>query len=430
MGIALSPSVQRRTGLVLSLRWLIALLLFVAIFAGFQGGRYYLANRLQELGIFAALALFCLGAWRSFFLLSYREWRRWALWPIALVLGVMGVSALVFSLNYAGSMLYSFFSAREFLLAFLGPGVYLLCRCGHPLGDVHRVIWFALLALMINYLFFYLTLDLRAAFFSSDHTISNLVTYDEWRGFRLKPPLFAIMVALVAAVALLFQRRGLQSRLFALVVLAVGGYIWSIVLFRSTLATLVLAVLIYPVFLAHRNRLPLMVVSLPVMILLLPALAFLSFEYFLNADGGGIRAKAFALVLDHAPRHLLLGAGEDSAYGQSYQDIVAPYFYPSDLGLAGTAYKYGLVGLGLYLFMHAKIWVSLWRANMLERVVRRRVDPLIWGMLIFMTAQTFNLMLNPGLAYAQGITLGSLSLALASLALAGGEKPKADCIAI
>jgi hypothetical protein len=44
-----------------------------------------------------------------------------------------------------------------------------------------------------------------------------------------------------------------------------------------------------------------------------------------------------------------------------------------------------------------------------------RINPLLWGMFIFMTAQTFNLALNPGLAYAQGITLGSLALSLASL---------------
>ncbi len=108
-------------------------------------------------------------------------------------------------------------------------------------------------------------------------------------------------------------------------------------------------------------------------------------------------------------------AGEDSAYGQSYQDIVAPYFYPSDLGLVGTLYKYGVAGILLYLTMHARIWVALWRANLQVKAVSGRHDALLWALLMFMTAQTFNLMLNPGLAYAQGITLGSLAFALARL---------------
>ena len=47
-------------------------------------------------------------------------------------------------------------------------------------------------------------------------------------------------------------------------------------------------------------------------------------------------------------------------------------------------------------------------------------------MLIFITAQTFNLMLNPGLAYAQGITAGSLALSLASLHLVRCHGPRPE----
>lgn len=404
-----------RSGLALSLRWLVMVLLFMAIFAGFQGGRYYLANRLQELGIAASLALYLLGAWRGMFLLPYAEWRRWVLWPVLLIGGVMVVSSLAFSLNYGGSPVYSFFSAREFLLAFVGPGVYLLCRSGIPVADVCKVVWVALIALMLNYLFFYFTLDLRAAFFSSDHTVSNLVTYDEWRGFRLKPPLFAIMVAMLAGLALLFQRAGMRVALFAAAVVALGAYIWSIVLFRSTLASMLLGILLYPIFLSKRNRVQLALVLAPLVLLLMPVAVVTGVDQFMNADGGGIRAKAFLLVLEHMPRHMLFGAGEDSAYGLSYQDIVAPYFFPSDLGMAGVAYKYGLVGVALYLFMHCKIWLSLWSANINGAGRDRQAGPLLWALLIFMTAQTFNLMLNPGLAYAQGITAGSIALALARL---------------
>jgi hypothetical protein len=403
----------------LDLRWVIALLIFIAIFAGFQGGRYYFANRLQELGIASALGLYLLGSWRGLFLLPYPEWRAWVVGPLVLIGGIMGVSALVFTLNYSGNLLYSFFSAREFLLAFAGPGIYLLCRCGLPLQWVRRVFWTALVALMLNYLFFYFTMDLRAAFFSSDHTISNLVTYDEWRGFRLKPPLFAMMVAILAAAALLVQSRRTPITLAALAVVGLGAFIWSIVMFRATLATMLLSVALYPLLLCHRRRLQLVLVAAPLVMLLAPVALSIVIDHFLAADGGSIRAKAFAKALEHIPRHPLLGAGEDSAFGQSYQNIVAPYFYPSDLGLVGTFYKYGLVGIALYLGMHGKIWVNLWRANIEHRDRAGRVDPLLWALLIFMTAQSFNLMLNPGLAYAQGITLGSVALALAKLGLQG-----------
>lgn len=406
----------------MNLQWLVWLLIFVAIFSGFQGGRYYMANRLQEVGIAAAILLYLIGAWRGLFLLPRREWQTWTLAPLLLIGGIMGISSLVFALQYDGKLLYSFFSAREFLLALIGPAVYLLCRTGLPLEGIERAFWFALVGLMLNYLFFYFTMDLRAAFFSSDHTVSNLVTYDEWRGFRLKPPLFAIMVALLGALMLLMQARSFFQVIAVLLLVSLGAYIWSIVLFRSTLATMALSICLYPIFLSRRMGAHLALVAIPVMLLVLPVAGLLALEHFLQADGGNIRAKAFALAFEHIPSHLFLGAGEDSAYGQSYQDIVAAYFFPSDLGMVGTLYKYGLVGIVLYLTMHFKIWVSLWRANLTIRAQQGKHNALIWALLMFMTAQTFNLMLNPGLAYAQGITLGSLALALARLHIVAGSK--------
>jgi len=389
----------------------------LAVFAGFQGGRYYLANRLQELGIACALLLFGLGAWRALFSLSRTEWMRWVAAPIYLIGGIMVISATVFTLNFEGNLLYSVFSAREFLLAFMGPGIYLLCRCGLPRESVERCLWISFVALMINYLFFYFTMDLRAAFFSSDHTISNLVTYDAWRGFRLKPPLFAIMIALLGSLVLLRQARGASLRLGALLTIVLATWIWSIVLFRSTLATMLLSVLLYPLFLSRRNRIPLIIVLIPLGLIVAPIIGSLALENFLGADGGSVRAKAFAKAFEHIPGHLIFGAGEDSAYGDSYQDIVARYFFPSDLGLVGVTYKYGIAGVYLYLFMHGKIWTRLWQANVMLVETTGRINPLIWGFMIFFTAQTFNLALNPGLAYAQGITAGSLALALGSLVL-------------
>ena len=85
-----------------------------------------MANRLQELGIASSLGLFALGDWRGMFLLDLPTWRNWFIKPIGLIIGIMGVSSLAFHFNYGGNPLYSFFSAREFLLAFMGPGIYLL----------------------------------------------------------------------------------------------------------------------------------------------------------------------------------------------------------------------------------------------------------------------------------------------------------------
>jgi hypothetical protein len=418
MASIMSIQVKSRMGYRhLDIQPLVCALLFVAIFAGCQGGRYYMANRLQELGIASALSLFALGAWRGLFQLDLATWKNWFIQPTCLIIGIMGISSLAFYANYGGNPLYSFFSAREFLLAFIGPGVYLLCRSGFPLMTVEKTMRFTLIMLMMNYLFFYFTLDLKSLFFSSDHTLSNLVTYDEWRGFRLKPPLFAISVALLVALIGMGQSRNFLAGAISLSVLGVAIFIWSIVMFRSALATMIVSICLYPVFFSSKNRIPILVVLCPLVILLMPAGFQVILDIFLGSDGGVIRSKAFVLAFEQIPRHFLFGAGEDNAYGATYQDIVAPYFYPDDIGLVGTLYKYGAVGAFLYLFMHFKIWRRLWLANMQHVETQGHINPLLWALFMWLTALAFNLVLNPGLAYAQGITLASTAFALASLHL-------------
>ncbi len=97
-----------------------------------------MANRLQELGIFSALALMALGSWRAFFQLDLAALKAWVLKPIFLIFGIMVISSQAFYLNFGGNPLYSFFSAREFMLGFMGPGIYLLCRTGLPINVVEK----------------------------------------------------------------------------------------------------------------------------------------------------------------------------------------------------------------------------------------------------------------------------------------------------
>lgn len=188
-------------------------------------------------------------------------------------------------------------------------------------------------------------------------------------------------------------------------------------MFRSTLATMILSMLLYPIVFASRNRIPLVVVLSPLIILCLPIGFEVMLDVFLGSDGGALRKKAFGLAFEHIPRHFFFGAGEDNAYGISYQDIVAPYFYVDDIGIVGTLYKYGVIGGFLYLYMHFKIWSKLWAANIKYTEVYGRINPLLWGIFMWLTAMAFNLVLNPGLAYAQGITIASIGFALASLHL-------------
>ncbi|MDC0175228.1 hypothetical protein OAI54_06545 [Pseudomonadales bacterium] len=148
-----NPAINMSPTKVLSIAPIISFLLFIALFAGFQGGRYMMANRLQEVGTLCALLVFVLGAWLALFRITQSEWKAWVYTPCWLVAGVMVVSSVMFGINFGESVLFSLFSAREFLLAFIGPAIVLIVKSGYPLASLRTVLFATLLALMVNYLF-------------------------------------------------------------------------------------------------------------------------------------------------------------------------------------------------------------------------------------------------------------------------------------
>ena len=67
--------------------------------------------------------------------------------------------------------------------------------------------------------------------------------------------------------------------------------------------------------------------------------------------------------------------------------------------------------------MHSLIFIQLWKANISVKTQSGCHDVILFALLVLITSQTLNLVLIAGLAYAQGITTGSLSLAYAHLML-------------
>jgi len=190
-------------------------------------------------------------------------------------------------------------------------------------------------------------------------------------------------------------------------------------MFRSTLATMLISIFLYPFFLSRPNRFGLLMIALPIAAIAAPFAIEIAYLKFTGAEGGSVRLESYQTALNEIPKKWLLGVGEDSAFGQTYATLYGAKFFPSDLGLIGITFKYGFVGLFLYLYFHFSILIRLCRTNWLVIRSDGRANPLIWAMLIFLCAQTFNLILNPGLAYAQGITVASMAVALCGLASQG-----------
>ncbi len=395
---------------------LITLMLFIAIFTGQQGGLYIMKNRLQELGILCSILMFVLGAWFSLFELDHKVWKRWVIRPLLLVFFIMVTWSVVFWLNFGGNPLFSFFASREFFFILLCPAIYLMWQNGYDIILLRRLIWFVLVALMANYLLFYSTMDLEAAFFSTDPNINSLVTMDDWRGYRLKPPLYGIMLALLMSLMLLYQRISFLYFIGALLTFAVGAYIWNIVQYRSTLASMVLAIILYPVFLQKPNRIPLVLCASFAGLVVLPAAINWALDAFSSTgDSATVRLQSYEIAWQYILKQPFWGAGQASGYSLSYQDLFGPKFFPSDLGIVGVTFKFGVIGIALYLFCHFAILYTLWKTNWMYNGIVGKHEPLLWALFIWMVAQTINLPLNPALAYSRGITTAAMALALCGI---------------
>lgn len=384
---------------------------FVLIFfAGFQGGKYFLNNRFQEIGIALTLCLFFYSATKVAISAKKVQWAWWIWSAPLLVLYTMGIAAITFSVYSNTPTMLSFFATREFLIVFLAPTIYFICRSGYPAARLERVLMISLVIIIFNYLFHYFRIDLQAALFSSDGYMEYLITYDEWRGYRLKPPTFALFILTLYIFIYLFQNKPLLKKCLWFFILCIVGYIWFLIKARSQMATLVLAMMIYPFLFSRPNRINILLLVTPIALSVIILVSGILIENFVNKDR--VRAKSFNTAIENIYKYPILGYGQGSNFGKNYQDIFGPKFFPSDLGIIGITFKYGFTGALLYVFFNFFLFKRLIRANWYYRHRYQAHNPVIWALLIWITAMTINLILNPGLAYMQGLTTASIVMGL------------------
>ena len=130
---------------------------YVFIFyVGFQGGRYYLENRIQELGFVVVLTLFAYGAIKLAMQRADVKWSLW-FWVTPLIISYpMIISSTTYYLNTGSNIFYSFFATREFLIIYLAPTIFFMYRLGYPIERLEKIFVISLNLIIINYLFFIL----------------------------------------------------------------------------------------------------------------------------------------------------------------------------------------------------------------------------------------------------------------------------------
>lgn len=388
--------------------------LVFALFAGLQGGKYFLHNRMQELGIALALMLYVQGAYLSAFRMEAFDWWKWVVGAPGFCLFVMITWSAIFSLKAGVAITPSIFASREFMLLLLAPVIFFLHIIGMSISRLVGAIMAAASLTLVSYLFFYFYLDLEAAYFSTDAFTHHLVTYDESRGFRLKPPTYSMIIVFLSGFFTIFGRGSTVVKSVAIVALIITCYIWSLVMLRAVAAGLLVSVLLYAIVCRKQSQAGLAIVATPLVILLIGAGTGIAMDIFVSAHGAEVRLASFKLALDEFSKNWLLGWGQSSGYTKTYQDLFGPKFFPSDLGIIGILFKYGVVGGLTYVSACFSLFFISVRTHWRLQKCFGVSLPLIQALVVFTTLMTLNMILWPGLAYGQGLTMASVIIGLSA----------------
>lgn len=413
----------------ITLKTAISVAIFIAIYTGFQGGRYFLDNRIQEIGILCAMLLFGYSAVMTSLTIKVSD-LRWSWWVFAtffFLAYTFFLPAQRFSVNAGVPIVPSLFASREFLIAMLCPSLYFLYRLGFEVERIEKIFLITLVALVISYIFHYFRMDLRAAYFSPNHAVAGMVTFDPWRGYRLKTPSLAFYALTILAPMLMFITAGALNRVKWFLMTCLLVYIWILVSHRSMAASLMAAVFCYHFFFAKKNRLGLFFMVLPAIIITVVVGVSSAIEHLstLDPETDGVRYKSGMLAWNSFLNTPLLGFGQQSNSTLTEQQIFWYKFYSADLGLIGILFKYGAIGAAVYIYFSIFLIKRMIVTNWKIKQIYGKVNPVIFSLLIVYLAFTLNILLVPVYTYIPGITAGAFGIALTSIWLHKLEQHKA-----
>lgn len=395
-------------------------LLLIGLLGAFGVGNYYPGLYVGEM---AGLCVIVLHLW---LVLETRVKSRgylMAVLPAFALVSIVLLYAYVFSARMEAPLLPSVLAQRDFVFFLLAPIAYLLCARGWGLDEFRRIFLLAALLALANYVAVLATTNLEAWASSGNAYLEAQVTYDEARGYRLKGPTFVFLFA-----ALYFGWRMLRAKSALLLGLSLTLTALPVALLiinapRSAVMAVVAALVLYGAFLSRVRSTVLSVVLASALIsagiFFVPYLV----DAFLAAFGSDwsyeVRVESAERAWAYFLEYPLLGIGQESYQSISYQDLLGERFYPSDIGLLGLAFQYGLVGVIVY-FSYG-LWVL---AGML-RVLRdydvnsakyhggtERHRAFLWALTIICLGFIVSAPLQTPFVRGEGIAVGALAWGL------------------
>lgn len=400
-------------------RTIILFAIGLVFFTALGGGKYFLANRIQEIGILFSLLLFFFSALISALNVRNKDlnWSFWFFTPFLFISYTMIIPAYTFATNNDVAMLPSIAACREFLIVFIGPALYFLYRLGLTAEEIEKTLIYTLVMLALTYLFFYFTKNLEAAYFSPDHAVSSMVTFDPWRGYRLRPPTVAMFLITLIAPIKLYNATSAINRLCWISIIAILLFIWAINLQRAAMGSLGLSVLIYHLMFAKKYRLGLLFASLPLIITGAAVGINILFSHLatLDPEFDGVRYKSYTIAWEVIKQNPLLGFGQQSYSTKTEQELLWWKFHSSDLGMIGVTFKYGFIGAIIYLIMSFLVLkntlITIWQ----HKNETGQSNPLLFAIFCFFISTTIVIILQSKYIFMPGLSICCLSLALAKI---------------
>jgi len=389
-------------------------------FFAFQGGWYY-HRATQELGLaaIAALYLYCVIATglQNPAQRDYR-WEKWAWGAPLFVLGFVSFYALLFSVHTDANPVPGMLALRYYAALLVVPVLFLSYKLGVSIQTHERILFVALVLLLLNYTFNYFRIDPTIALHSEDHTIRAIVTYDEWRGYRLKPNYYSFYLLTFLGFLLAFRPGYGWLRPLGLAA-ALSCVFWLGVLRpRAGLLGMTFAALSYGLFLARSARLGMLFTVAPIALvtaaLFLAANATAFVDSFRNDWSFIARLQSYRIALSVIQEYPLFGFGQASYYSLSYQDVFGHHFYPGDIGLVGVGFRNGLIGVAFYVGFHLYLVQHLVRVNWRYRRRHGRTTPGLVALTVLVIGLLPILPTQPAFAFDFGLPVAGISLGFAA----------------
>lgn len=374
----------------------------------------YLGLHLREAAIVITTVLF---VWLALSTRLRRGGFAIVLAPLIFFPGVMVLYSYVFSDNTGAQILPSVLAQRDYAFFLIGPIIYLLRARGWKLGDFESVFVVAVSTTVLFHLAAYVwasgpqrALNYWFVLQQGEYVGDDLLLL----GVRISS-LFALFGTLYFGRRLFQRGGGVIAK--APLALMFGA---SLALFlnglpRGLIAAAVAALLIYAFFLSGPGLARLSLVIAPV----LAVAALFSFGYvndgakdlLQGSTSYTVRVDTTEIAWTNFKDHPWLGYGADSNQSVSFQDVFGEQFYPSDVGLLGVAFQFGVVGLALYICLGFYLVFGL-LGLLKSELSGGRFSPFLWALLVVCLTILIASPLQARFIYAGGIPVAALAWGL------------------